>query len=191
MIRIDGKNGRRMPWKNGGGATVEIAVFPVGAGLDDFEWRVSMAEVETPGPFSVFPGIDRAIAILEGTLRLDIAGRDPITLRPGDAPLSFGADLPTIGTPVGGAVRDLNVMTRRGAWRSAVTRHAGPACQEVEARGAASLIMALRDCRLADPSGAWDLPAGTAACFENEGPRRLSVTAAGAIEIFLIDLLRA
>ena len=32
-----------MPWKNGGGETTEIAVFPSGAGLDDFEWRISMA----------------------------------------------------------------------------------------------------------------------------------------------------
>ena len=36
---------RRMPWKNGAGVTTEIAVFPESAGLDDFEWRLSMATV--------------------------------------------------------------------------------------------------------------------------------------------------
>ena len=57
---------RRMPWKNGGGETTEIAVSPEGAGLDDFDWRVSMARVESSGPFSLFAGIDRTLAILEG-----------------------------------------------------------------------------------------------------------------------------
>jgi len=36
---------KRMPWKNGGGETVEVAVFPPEAGLGDFAWRVSMASV--------------------------------------------------------------------------------------------------------------------------------------------------
>jgi environmental stress-induced protein Ves len=47
-----------MPWKNGGGETTEIAVFPDGAGLSDFDWRVSMARVDGDGPFSSFPGIE-------------------------------------------------------------------------------------------------------------------------------------
>ena len=50
-----------MPWKNGGGETAEIAVSPPGAALDDFDWRLSMARVETDGPFSAFPGIDRTL----------------------------------------------------------------------------------------------------------------------------------
>ena len=57
---------RRMPWKNGRGETVEIAISPDGAGIDDFDWRLSMARVETDGPFSLFAGIDRTLAVLEG-----------------------------------------------------------------------------------------------------------------------------
>ncbi len=57
---------KRMPWKNGGGETVEIAVFPPGAGVDDFDWRISMATVASDGPFSIFPGIDRTLSILDG-----------------------------------------------------------------------------------------------------------------------------
>lgn len=34
---------KRMPWKNGKGETVEIAVFPEGASVDTFDWRISMA----------------------------------------------------------------------------------------------------------------------------------------------------
>ena len=57
---------RRMPWKNGGGETVEVIVHPEGASLSDFGWRVSMATVASDGPFSVFPGIDRTIVVVEG-----------------------------------------------------------------------------------------------------------------------------
>lgn len=53
-------------WKNGGGVTREIAVFPEGAGMDDFVWRASLAEVAADGPFSAFPGIDRTITLAEG-----------------------------------------------------------------------------------------------------------------------------
>ena len=57
---------RRMPWKNGGGSTDEIATYPRGAGLDAFDWRVSIAHVASDGPFSRFPGVERTITLLEG-----------------------------------------------------------------------------------------------------------------------------
>lgn len=53
-------------WKNGGGVTREIAVWPEGAGMDDFGWRVSLAEVAADGPFSAFPGIGRTLTLAEG-----------------------------------------------------------------------------------------------------------------------------
>ncbi|HEY3949962.1 HutD family protein, partial [Phenylobacterium sp.] len=40
------------PWKNGGGLTWPVAVSPEGAGLDGFDWRLSLALVESGGPFS-------------------------------------------------------------------------------------------------------------------------------------------
>lgn len=105
---------RRMPWKNGGGETTEIAVAPEGAGLDDFDWRVSMARVERDGPFSAFPGIDRTLSILEGEgLRLMVDGQPAVELAIGSEPFAFPADQPTDSTLLGGAVTDLNVMTRR------------------------------------------------------------------------------
>ena len=45
-------------WKNGGGVTREVASWPEQAGLDGFDWRISLAEVAAGGPFSVFPGVD-------------------------------------------------------------------------------------------------------------------------------------
>ena len=59
-------NYKVMPWKNGLGSTTEIAIFPANAKLDDFDWRVSMAQVTSDGPFSSFPGIDRTLLVIDG-----------------------------------------------------------------------------------------------------------------------------
>ena len=122
VLRAD--DHKRMPWKNGGGETTEIAVFPEGAGLDDFDWRVSMARVDGSGPFSSFPGIDRTLAILEGAgIVLHVAGyqNKPLTLE--SEPHAFPADVATSADLVGGSVVDFNVMSRRGRVAHEVTRH--------------------------------------------------------------------
>ena len=106
---------RRMPWKNGGGETIEVTVHPPDAGLADFGWRVSMATVASDGPFSIFPGIDRTLAVLSGDgMALSIEGLGERRLTPASAPLAFPADAPTTARLSGGPVTDLNVMTRRG-----------------------------------------------------------------------------
>lgn len=114
---------KRMPWKNGGGETVEIAVFPEGAGLAEFDWRISMATVAADGPFSVFPGIDRTLSILDGAgMTLSIEGREPVGLTQESPPLSFPADAPTSAILLNGEITDLNVMTRRTALTHSVER---------------------------------------------------------------------
>ena len=108
---------RRMRWKNGLGETAEIAISPPGAALDRFEWRVSMARVEAAGPFSAFPGIDRTLTVLDGAgFRLAVAGLAAVELTPGSAPYSFPGDRSASALLLGGAVTDLNVMTRRDGW---------------------------------------------------------------------------
>ncbi|MGO6905167.1 HutD family protein, partial [Rhizobium ruizarguesonis] len=85
---------KRMPWKNGKGETVEIAVFPPDASINDFDWRVSMATVAEDGPFSIFPGIDRTLAILDGNgMVLDVAGSSPVPLTTASDPLSSRASI--------------------------------------------------------------------------------------------------
>ena len=98
-------------WKNGGGSTTTIAVEPAHASLDDFDWRVSIATIDRDGPFSLFPGIDRSLALVEGAgLELDIAGRRVVL---GEDPLSFEGELAVSATLRDGSTTDLNVMTRR------------------------------------------------------------------------------
>ncbi|WP_280821156.1 HutD/Ves family protein [Pseudaminobacter soli (ex Li et al. 2025)] len=106
---------KRMPWKNGGGVTTEIAVSPDGASVDNFDWRLSMATVASGGPFSVFAGIDRTLAVLDGDgLSLTVEGMGTTNLTTGSAPLPFPGDAPTGAELLGGTVTDLNIMTRRG-----------------------------------------------------------------------------
>lgn len=133
---------RRMPWKNGGGVTTEIAVFPNGAGLEDFDWRVSTALVASDGPFSAFPGIDRMLTILDGEgLLLAIGDQPPVELRAGSAPFSFPADHLASARLIGGPVTDLNVMTRRGRFAHRVRRIATSAREVALPDAAISLLL--------------------------------------------------
>ena len=119
------------PWKNGGGVTREIACWPPGAGMDDFQWRLSIATIAASGPFSAFAGIDRLIALLDGPgVRLvsDDGTIDHMLDRPLE-PFPFAGEAVMHGTVLGGESSDFNVMTRRTALRAelAVLRAAAPA----------------------------------------------------------------
>jgi environmental stress-induced protein Ves len=111
-----------VPWKNGGGLTREIAAAPPGATLDDFRWRVSTAEVTASGPFSRFADVDRTLCVLAGELLLEFPDARGVALTPGSEPFGFAGDVAVRGTPRGGPVTDLNVMTRRGRCGARVSR---------------------------------------------------------------------
>ncbi|WP_371539407.1 HutD family protein [Streptomyces sp. NBC_00466] len=101
------------PWKNGGGITREVAAGPAGAGLDDFSWRVSLAEVGQGGPFSAFTGVDRVITLVEGPgMELTVDGA-PHTIAAPNQPFAFPGDATTTCRLLGGPLVDFNVMTRR------------------------------------------------------------------------------
>lgn len=110
---------RRMPWKNGGGETLEIAIFPPGASVDNFSWRLSMARVDASGPFSLFSSTDRILAVLEGAMNLSVAGRPPVRLSPTSAAHEFPGDAPA-QAEVLSTVTDLNVMIRRSEFSAQV-----------------------------------------------------------------------
>ena len=109
---------KSMPWKNGGGTTLEMAIYPEGAtlGAGDFLWRVSSADVTAGGPFSLFPEHDRLLFLLSGGgVILSGEGRD-VRL---DHPLaghSFRGDVPYGCTLPNGPVTDFNVIWRRDAF---------------------------------------------------------------------------
>ena len=135
---------RVMPWKNGGGTTTEIMVSPDGAGLDDFDWRISMARVEGSGPFSSFAGIDRTLSVLEGEgIALDVTGLAPVHLTRLSSPFSFPADVATSAELLAGAITDLNVMSRRDRMRHIVQRITLSDAIELDPQAAMTIVLPL------------------------------------------------
>jgi environmental stress-induced protein Ves len=103
-----------VPWLNGGGVTREVAGGPAGSGMADFDWRVSLADVDRGGPFSLFPGVDRVITLVEGEgMVLTVAGAEQAVTVP-FRPFAFPGDAATDCRLAAGPVVDFNVMTRRG-----------------------------------------------------------------------------
>lgn len=114
----------RRPWKNGGGSTREVVCQPPGAGMDRFDWRVSIASIAQSGPFSVFAGIDRSILLLDGDgVRLACHGHFDHRLDTPAQPFVFSGDLAVDCTLLGRESSDFNVMARRGVVRSDVQVH--------------------------------------------------------------------
>lgn len=190
MFVIGPADYRTMPWKNGGGSTTEIAIHPKGAALGDFDWRVSMATVREPGPFSLFPGIDRTLAILDGEgIRLDIGGRSETLVR-ASAPLSFRADVPVLGVPLDGPITDLNVMTRRGRWRHDLRHLVARDMAQVKCRGATILILAVARVRIRVAGPLIDLPAGATVRIDGAAGD-LDLAGDSAVDVYLIELFPA
>jgi uncharacterized protein len=143
---------RAVPWKNGGGVTREVAVHPAGSDFEAFDWRVSIAEVRKPGPFSAFPGIERHIAILSGRLELAIGG-SRLVLSGESAPLTFAGETAVHAQPLDGAVTDLNVMAQRARCQARLTRESLEGTVRLEAAGATSLVLAVTGMMLMHASG--------------------------------------
>lgn len=183
---------RRMKWKNGGGETIEIAVSPPGASLDDFHWRISMAHVATPGPFSTFPGIDRTLAVIQGAgMELRIAGRGDVRLGPDAAPFAFPGDIPADAALTGGAIDDLNVMTRRGRYRHLLSRLRASGAIVLPHHGDMMMVIVGRgEATLRAGGGRESLAARDTAILDEPGSARVEIAADGEAELFVIDLWR-
>ena len=103
------------PWKNGGGVTRTVLASPPGAGFDNFDWRVSIADVSTSGAFSRFPGVDRTIVLLGGAgMVLRIGDAEELMLNVPFEPYAFSGDAHVDSRLLNGPARDFNLMARRG-----------------------------------------------------------------------------
>ena len=156
------------PWKNGGGVTREIACHPPQAGMQNFDWRISIAHIARDGDFSVFAGVDRVITLLEGGgVQLSSAdgSADDSVLHSLDTPLrpfAFSGDAAVHGRLLNGDCHDFNVMTRRGVCQAEVRvlrRH------ETLLSAPAGLLMAIR--------GTWQVQAdGTDTDSDTASPQQ-------------------
>ena len=150
-----------MRWKNGGGITYQVASPPESAGLADFDWRISFAEIDAGGPFSAFAGVDRVLVLVDGAsmvLRIDGTRHALEPLQP----LAFAGESATVCELPAGPTRDLNVMVRRGRLQARVEVERLEAAAGVPADGSDPLILVV----LAGPLEVIDLD-GTRARLES------------------------
>ncbi len=98
-------------WRNAAGETREICTFP--PAKRDFYWRASFTSIAANGEFSLFPGMERIVTLLEGgEMFLESADRFNHTLKPLQ-PFSFAADLVVKAKLTAGQMSmDFNIMTR-------------------------------------------------------------------------------
>ena len=100
-----------MPWKNGAGTTQEIARAP--AAGSDFDWRLSLATVAASGPFSVYAGYQRAVALASGRgFTLTVGSAAPVRLAAPGEHLVFPGAAATRCDLTAEPCTDLSLMVR-------------------------------------------------------------------------------
>lgn len=122
------------PWRNGGGTTRELVVFPV---RENWHWRLSVADIAQDGPFSRFEDVERWFAVLSGSgVRLAIDGAEH-TLTSASAPVVFDGNAPARCELLQGPTQDFNLMVREG--RGRMERVSGEVAQAVSSGSAIAL----------------------------------------------------
>lgn len=109
---IQPKQFKTVPWKNGKGETIEMAINSAGT-LEDFDWRLSMASVVEDGIFSNFEGYTRNLILIAG---------DGINLQHNDNKIdrlsqlldlaTFDGGNKTVGNLHNAEITDFNIITR-------------------------------------------------------------------------------
>lgn len=109
-----------VPWKNGLGETIEVAINKGGT-LANFDWRLSMASVVEDGLFSNFASYTRNLILIEG---------DGINLQHNDSKIdrlsnildiaTFDGGNKTVGNLHTGAITDFNVITKTERYNTQV-----------------------------------------------------------------------
>lgn len=174
-----------MPWKNGQGTTTEIAAAPAGAGLEDFDWRLSIARMEADAPFSAFSGIVRTLSVIEGAgLKLEVTGDAPVTLDQSSAPYRFAADRPAEGRLLGGPVSNLNIMTRRASCTHMMRRVRFQGELEVSVTGTLLVLCHTGGIEIGEAS------LGPLDCALIEDTEKAALHSSAVSSAFLIDIIR-
>lgn len=93
-------------WKNRKSVTRELLRHPE---TDNYDFRISCADIETDTDFSLFPGYDRALVVWQG----NGISLDELEL-PALEPHYFSGEKPHHAKLINGPVRDLGVIFKKG-----------------------------------------------------------------------------
>lgn len=97
---------RSVPWKNGGGVTVDIA-------FDGDVWRFSRTPITEPGPFSDYRGFDRLQVLVAGSGLVLQTPTGEIDVRRPFQPVRFAGETPIVSRLEAGPVEVVNLMGDR------------------------------------------------------------------------------
>lgn len=102
---------KQMPWKNGGGTTLEL--FSLRDAQEEILFRLSSASVKQDGPFSIFPNIERILFLVSGNgFKLKFADFDLLMANP-FSPITFAGEEVISCELLDRECVDFNVMTNR------------------------------------------------------------------------------
>ncbi|MDQ3269342.1 MAG: HutD family protein [Pseudomonadota bacterium] len=154
---------RRERWRNELGWTREIHRSPP---TGEWDWRLSIAEIECDAEFSRFPGIDRELVLLSGNgLRLRFDQEVVRELQPPHGRLCFSGERAVVGELVDGPTNDFNLMWRRERVRAQLFHRplVGPMVIFAEPGHTWAVHLISGHARFADESGLRPLQAGDTA----------------------------
>lgn len=177
----------RQRWKNELGWTREILAWP---NPDNWDWRLSIAEIERDAAFSAFPGIDRELVLLSGNgLRLRFDDGEVHELLPPHQRLRFAGERGVHGELLDGPTHDFNLMWRRDRlvadlWHRPLV---GPMVVFAEPHSTWVVYLISGRATFADNSGLPPLAAGDTAIFA-AGDVRVRHVLDGGGEALLIRL---
>ncbi|MGH6641091.1 MAG: HutD/Ves family protein [Bradyrhizobium sp.] len=165
VTALDPAGFRHMPWKNGGGVTIDIAVamlpgFAPG-GWEGMVWRFSRTAIVTPGPFSDLSGFDRQMALISGQgLVLETADRE-IDVRQPFRPVQFAGETAIVSRLEAGPVEVVNLIGDRSRVSIDLSCLSGGATKACAA-GVHIIYAATGSCALSIDDKPCEIPAGHA-----------------------------
>lgn len=126
---------QKMLWKNGLGFTYEIARSLQGE-AEDYDWRISMADVDTESEFSFFKDKQRIISVLSGA-GMHLSLKQNMLAEPHEVHVlartlfAFDGEQPVYCRLLNGPTRDLNLIYRKDCIRPRVQWLKGQAEQTI------------------------------------------------------------
>ena len=191
---------RRERWRNQLGWTREIyrstkAGSPEAGspGSGEWNWRLSIAEIERDSAFSSFPGVDRELVLLSGNgLRLRFGDGEAHELEPPHGKLRFAGERAVTGELVDGPTHDFNLMWRRDEVQADLWHRplVGPMVIFVEPGTTWAVHLLAGQARFADDSGLPVLEAADTAILQ-AGSTRLRHVIEGGGELLLVRVTPA
>ncbi len=172
-----------LPWKNGGGTTRQLLVWP--PGLADWHWRISVAQVDADGPFSIFDGVQRWFAVLDGAgVELALGQGSTVqtqSLTQQSEAFCFDGALSVDCMLINGSTQDFNLMVRSAHAQARMQRVRGTLAVTTQEGAVCALWAGVYGAQLHDVNGLFPVPAQSLAWMPSARAQGLRIDSADAL----------